>query len=126
MKIDKATSITRYAFLFFLISIVTGIINRILVGSVKTPLTVLAGICVISFMLFMILIGLDVFMKNYRKGVTSTEFVNTCCLIICGVSFLTIFINGPILGNGLNGTLSLTMGILFMISVIVAIFYRKK
>lgn len=126
MKTDKATSITRYAFLFLLISIVTGIINRILVGSAKTPLTILTGICVISFMLFMILIGLDVFMKNYRNGVTSTEFVTTCCLIICGVSFLTIFINSPILGNDLNGPLSSTMGILFMISVTVALFYRKK
>lgn len=126
MKTDKATSITRWAFLFLLISIVTGITNRILVGSAKTPLTILTGICVISFMLFVILIGIDVFMKNYRKGITSTEFVNTCCLIICGVSFLTIFINSPILGNDLNGPLSQFMGILFMISVVVALFYRKK
>jgi TRAP-type C4-dicarboxylate transport system permease small subunit len=126
MKTDKATRITRYAFLFLLISIVTGIINRILVGSAKTPLTVLVGICVISFMLFMILIGIDVFMKNYRKGITSTGFVVTCCVIISGVSFLTIFINSPIMGNDLNGPVSSTMGILFMISVIVALFYRKK
>lgn len=126
MQTDKATSITRYAFLFLLISIVSGIINRILVGGPKTPLTVLVGICVISFMLFMILIGIDVFMKNYRKGITSTEFVVTCCLIISGASFLTIFINSPILGNDLNGPLSSTMGIFFMLSVAVALFYRKK
>ncbi|MBC7982100.1 hypothetical protein H7X65_03425 [Candidatus Parcubacteria bacterium] len=126
MKTDKATSITRYAFLFLLVSIVTGIINRILVGSAKTPLTILTGICVISFMFFTVLIGLDVFMKNYRKGVTSTEFVGTCCLIVSGISFLTIFINSPILGNDLNGPLSQFMGVLFMISVIVALFYRKK
>jgi hypothetical protein len=126
MKTDKATSTTRYAFLFFLISIITGITNRILVGSAETPLNVLAGISIISFLLFMILIGLDVFMKNYRKGITSTEFVVTCCVIISGVSFLTIFINSPILGNDLNGRLSLTMGILFMISVVVALFYRKS
>ncbi len=119
---NKATSLTRIAFIFFLISILTGVINLFLTKTpVVTTLTPLPLISIISFLLFMILIGIDILRWSFKNGVTSPQFVNAACITVCGLSFLTIFINSPILGNDLNSLFSLFLGATFLIGVATAL-----
>lgn len=119
---NKATRLTRISFMFFLISIFSGLINLLITKTpVVTVLTPLPLVSIISFLLFMILLGTDILIWSFKNGLTSPQFVNAACITVCGISFLTIFINSPVLGNDLNSPFSLFLGVTFLIGVATAL-----
>ncbi len=99
---------------------VTAITNHVLTGD-KSTLTPLVAFSIVSFLLSLILFGVDLFISKIKKGLRSKDFLTSLCLALCGVSFLVIFIRGPLLGGNLNDPLSLLCGALFMLGVTLGI-----
>ena len=108
---------------FFILSMLSGVINFIIVGDTdpstpgvaETPLTIWVFMAILFFCLSLMSFGFNLI---YFKKFFSSSNLFGISMILIGLSFLAVMINGPILGNDLNEPLNLTFGIIFALSIL--------
>jgi len=115
---SKVTNLTRIFFFLFFVSIALAIINYFITGGDKYTLTTLMAVSLVLMPLSFAFFGADLMLHSY-KPFTNGAFLNGVVIFLAGVSWLIIFIRGPLLKYSLNEPVNLTCGIIFMLAVIV-------
>lgn len=113
---------SRFPYLFFLLSIILALTSSIFDNyNLFTKVIGEANIPILTF-LFIIFILVTILSFGIEfidwRDIKSPDNIFGISLVTAGVSFLVIFINGPIIGKDLNEPINLLNGIFFMLSII--------
>ncbi|MEN9649775.1 MAG: hypothetical protein RL094_742 [Candidatus Parcubacteria bacterium] len=110
-----------YGVRLILLSFLLGFINFIITKGDKHTLTPLIMLTGVLFSLGMGILGLGLFFQSFEKGKWTSKTVVFLGMILCGIGFLVVFINGPILNQDLNTPQTIFAGVVFMVGVLVSL-----